>query len=156
MLYGKKKGAEAFEELVEIKDVPESGSDPEQIEVTTLKSEIKQYVAGRQDSTLQNFLYNYTEKNYFTKVKPYCDGNIHEFLIVFQDNTGTLIEGSASTRKNAVSQNSAVEATLSITPQNIVDKTSTEVSALLKDEPPTPPTEEGDNTEESGGGQDTP
>lgn len=131
MLYGKKKGATAFEELVEIKDVPESGSDPEQIEVTTLKSKIKQYVAGRQDSTLQNFLYNYTEKNYFTKVKPYCDGNIHEFLIVFQDNTGTLIEGSASTRKNAVSQNSAVEATLSITPQNIEDKTSTEVNALL-------------------------
>ncbi len=131
MLYGKKKGATAFEELVEIKDVPESGSDPEQIEVTTLKSKIKQYVAGRQDSTLQNFLYNYTEKNYFERVKPYCNGEIHEFLIVFQDNTGTLIEGSASTRKNAVSQNSAVEATLSITPQNIVDKNSTEVSALL-------------------------
>ena len=131
MLYGKKKGATAFEELVEIKDVPESGSDPEQIEVTTLKSKIKQYVAGRQDSTLQNFLYNYTEANYFTKVMPYCNGEVHEFLVAFPDGTGTLITGSARTRKNAVSQNSAIEATLSITPMDIVDKTSTEVSALL-------------------------
>ncbi|MCI8620313.1 MAG: hypothetical protein HFJ50_00220 [Clostridia bacterium] len=131
MLYGKKKGATAFEELVEIKDVPESGSDPEQIDVTTLKRKIKSYVAGRQDSTLQSFTYNYTEENYFTKVMPYCNGEIHEFLVVFQDETGTLIEGSATTRKNAVSLNSAVEATLAITPQNIVDKNSTEVSALL-------------------------
>lgn len=131
MLYGKKKDATAFEELVEIKDVPESGSDPEQIEVTTLKSKIKQYVAGRKDSSLQNFTYNYTEENYFTKVMPYCKGEIHEFLIAFPDGTGTLIEGSAETRKNAVSLNSALEATLSITPQNIEDKTSTEVNALL-------------------------
>ena len=30
MLYGKKKGANSFTELVEIKDVPDTGSDPEQ------------------------------------------------------------------------------------------------------------------------------
>lgn len=80
MLYGKKKGATTFSQLVKIKDVPESGSDPEQIEVTTLDSKIKQYVAGRQDSTLQNFLYNYTEKNYFERVMPYCNGEIHESI----------------------------------------------------------------------------
>lgn len=131
MLYGKKKGATAFSKLVSIKDVPESGSDPEQIEVTTLESKIKQYVAGRQDSPSQAFTYNYTEDNYFTKVKPFCDGNVHEFLVVFPDGTGTYIKGSADTRKNAVSLNSALEATLTITPMDIEDKTSTEVSALL-------------------------
>lgn len=131
MLYGKKKGATAFTKLVSIKDVPESGADPEQIEVTTLESKIKQYVAGRQDSPSQAFTYNYTEENYFTKVLPYCNGEIHEFLVAYPDGTGTLITGSAQTKKNAVSLNSALEATLTITPMDIVDKTSTEVSALL-------------------------
>lgn len=131
MLYGKKKGATAFSKLVSIKDVPESGADPEQIEVTTLESKIKQYVAGRQDSPSQAFTYNYTEDNYFTKVMPYCNGEVHDFLVAYPDGTGTLITGSAQTKKNAVSLNSALEATLTITPMNIVDKTSTEVSALL-------------------------
>lgn len=131
MLYGKKKGATAFTELVEIKDTPDSGSDPEQIEVTTLKRKRKAYVAGREDSPSQSFIYNYTEENYFTKVKPFCDGNVHEFLIIYPDETGTYIKGSANTRKNAISLNSAIEATLVITPEDIVDKTSTEVEALL-------------------------
>lgn len=131
MLYGKKNGGTAFSELVEIKDVPESGSDPEQIDVTTLKRKTKTYVPGRKDSSLQSFTYNYTEENYFTKVMPFCDEKVHDFLVVFPDGTGTLIQGTAETRKNAISLNSALEATLAITPQNIVDKTSTEVSALL-------------------------
>ena len=50
MLYGKKKGATAFTELIEIKDVPDTGSEPETIEVTTLKDTRKSYIMGRQDS----------------------------------------------------------------------------------------------------------
>ena len=121
MLYGKKKGSEKFTKLVAIKDVPESGADPEQIDVTTLESKIKQYVAGRQDSSLQSFTYNYTKDNYFIKVMPYCDGEVHEFLVVFPDDRGTKLTGSARTRKNAVSANSAIDAVLAITPMNIED-----------------------------------
>lgn len=132
MLYAKKSGDTKFTELVEIKDVPESGNDPEQIEVTTLKRSKKVYVAGREDVPTQTFTYNYTEENYFTKVLPYADGTtINEFLVKFQDGTGTLITGSAVTRKNSVSLDSAVEASLVITPTEIEDKTSTEVSALI-------------------------
>lgn len=131
MLYGKKKGTTAFSHLVKIIDVPENKSDPEQIEVTTLDSKIKQYVEGRQESPVQNFTYNYTEDNYFTKVMPYCNGEIHEFLLVLGDGTGTLITGSAKTKRNSISRGSSVEAVLTITPMNIEDKTSTEVSALL-------------------------
>lgn len=133
MLYVKNSQSK-FEELVEIKDTPDTGSDPEQIEVTTLKRKKKAYVAGRQDSPSQAFTYNYTEENYFEKVMPYCDGEIHDFLVKYPDGTGTLINGSATTRKNAISLNSAIEATLVITPQDIVDKTSTEVTALLATE----------------------
>ena len=133
MLYVKNELSK-FEELVEIKDTPDTGSDPEQIEVTTLKRKKKAYVAGREDSPSQSFTYNYTEENYFTNVKIYCDGEIHDFLVVYPDGTGTLITGSATTRKNAISLNSAIEATLVITPQDILDKTSTEVTALLATE----------------------
>ncbi len=129
-----KNSSSRFEELVEIKDTPDSGSDPEQIEVTTLKRKKKVYVAGREDSTSQAFTYNYTEENYYTKVKPYCDGAIHDFLVVYPDGTGTLITGSATTRKNGITLNSAIEATLVITPTDIVDKTSEEVTALLAEE----------------------
>lgn len=62
---------------------------------------------------------------------PYCNGEVHDFLVAYPDGTGTLITGSAQTKKNAVSLNSALEATLTITPMNIVDKTSSEVTALL-------------------------
>lgn len=130
MLYVKNSQSK-FEELVEIKDTPDTGSDPEQIEVTTLKRVKKAYVAGRQDSPSQSFTYNYTEENYFEKVIPYCDGAIHDFLVKYPDGTGTLITGSATTRKNAISLNSAIEATLVITPTDIVDKDSEEVTALL-------------------------
>lgn len=130
MLYVK-NSSNKFIELVEIKDTPDTGSDPEQIEVTTLKRKKKAYVAGREDSPTQSFTYNYTEENYFTNVKTYCDGEIHDFLVKYPDGTGTLITGSATTRKNAISLNSAIEATLVITPTDIVDKDSEEVTALL-------------------------
>ena len=130
MLYVK-NSSNKFEESVEIKDTPDTGADPEQIEVTTLKRKKKVYVEGRQDSPSQSFTYNYTEENYFEKVMPYCDGEIHDFLVKYPDGTGTLITGSATTRKNAITLNSAIEATLVVTPQDIVDKSSEEVTALL-------------------------
>ena len=108
MLYGKKKGTAKFTELVEIKDTPDTGSDPEQIDVTTLKRKTKAYVEGRTD-------------------------NIHDFLVKYPDGTGTTIKGSAKTRINGISLNSAIEATLIITPVDIDFKTSTEVTALLAD-----------------------
>lgn len=131
MLYGKKKGATTFTELVEIVDVPDMGSEPEQIEVTTLKSIKKQYIEGRQDSPVQAFTYNATKENYFDRVMPYCNREIHEFLLVFPDKTGVLIIGSARTNRKGYGRNSAREATLSITPMDIQDKTNTEVEALL-------------------------
>lgn len=134
MLWGKKNGTNAYAELVEIKDVPESGSEPETIEVTTLKMKRKAYIPGRQDSPSQAFTFNYTEANYFTKVKPYCDGKVHEFLVVFPDGTSTYIKGKATAYKNAVSANSSIEATLVITTEEIEDKTSAETTALLPEQ----------------------
>ncbi len=131
MLYAKKAGGTTFDELIEIKDTADTGGEPEQIDVSTMKRKVKVYVEGRKESPSQTFTYNYTENNYFKKVKPYCDGKIHNFLIIYPDGTGTLIIGSATTKKNGISLNSAIEATLTVTPIDIVDKTSEEVTALL-------------------------
>lgn len=131
MLWAKANGSDAYAELVEIKDVPESGGEPETIDVTTLKRPRNVYIEGRTDSPTQTFTYNYTEENYFTKVKPLCNGEVHEFLVVFPDGTSTYIKGTAKTYKNSVSVNSAIEASLVITPEEIDDKTSTQTTALL-------------------------
>lgn len=126
------KGAnDKYAELVEIKNVPESGSDPNTIDVTTLKDPVMSYINGRQDTSTQSFTYNYTEHNYFDLVKPICDREPKEFLVVFPDGTGTYIKGVADTRKSELSVNSAIEATLTITVETIADKTSAEVTALL-------------------------
>ena len=131
MLYGKKKGATAFTELIEIKDVPDTGSEPETIEVTTLKDTRKSYIMGRQDSPAQSFTYNYDEVKMHDKVMQYCDGDVHDFLVVFPDGSGYTIKGSASTYVKGYSANSAIEATLTIVAEVIEFKKKTEVDALL-------------------------
>lgn len=95
-----------------------------------MSSPIKQYIDDRQDTPEQDFTYNRTAEKY-AKVKTVCDGNVHEFLIVYSDGTGTYIKGTAQTWKNDLSTGSAQEATLHIVATDIVDKTKEEVSALL-------------------------
>ena len=124
------KKTNAFEELIEIKSVPASGTDPETLEVTTLKDVRKAYIAGRQDSPQQAFTFNRTAQNY-EKAKAICDGTEKEFLVVFSDGTGTWIKGVANVYKNEVTVNSVQEGTLTITTSDIQDKTASEVTTLL-------------------------
>lgn len=124
------KSGNTFTELLEITSVPAEGSAGGTIEVTTLKSPIKQYIPDRPDTPDQDFNYNYTESN-FTKAKALCDGDVHEFLVKFQDGTGYIITGTAQTWINEVSRGSAVEATLHIVANGIEWKTSSEVTTLV-------------------------
>ena len=131
MLYAKKKGETKFIELIEIKDVPDTGSDPEQIEVTTLKDTKKSYIMGRQDSPSQAFTYNYDEVKFHEKVLPYCNGAVNDFLVKFPDGSGYTIKGSANTYVKGYGTNSAIEATLTVIAEEIVFKKKTEVTALI-------------------------
>lgn len=124
------KGTNAYAELVGIKSVPASGSAGSTIDVTELKSKIKQYIDDRQDTPAQDFTYNRTASKY-EAVKAICDGKVHEFLVAFSDGTGTYIKGTAQTWKNEISAGSAQEATLHIVAQDIVDKTAEEMATLL-------------------------
>lgn len=124
------KGSTNYEELVNIKSVPASGAEGGTIEVTELDSPVKQYIEDRMDLPAQDFTYNITPEKY-EKVKEVCDGEEHEFLIVFNDGMGTYIKGTAQTWKNEFSAGSAREGTLHIVATNISDKTSSEVTELL-------------------------
>lgn len=128
MLYWKNNGT--YQELVGIKDVPDSGSAGGTIEVTELKSPIKQYVADRKDTPEQDFTINRTAEKY-AAIQAAADGAEHEFLVVFSDGTGTYIKGTAQVWKNGFSAGSAQEATLHIVAVEIIDKTKAEVDALL-------------------------
>ncbi len=131
MLLGKKGEDPKFTELIEIKDVPDTGSDPEQIEVTTLKDPKKRYIKGRQDCPAQAFTYNYEDEKFHKKVLPYCDGKVNEFLVKFPDGSGYTIKGSAETYVKGFGVNAPIEAVLTIAPEEIVFKTAEEVTALL-------------------------
>lgn len=128
MLYWKK--GNAYEELVGIKDVPDSGSAGGTIEVTELKSPIKQYVADRKDTPEQDFTINRTAEKY-AAIQAAADGAEHEFVVVFSDGTGTYIKGTAQVWKNGFSAGSAQEATLHIVAVEITDKTKAEVDELI-------------------------
>ena len=129
MLYAKNSEGK-FAEFLEITSAPAEGSAGGTIEVTVLKSAVKQYIPDRVDTPDQDFGYNYTEAN-FTKALEYADGDEHDFLVKFQDGTGYTITGSAQTWINEVSRGSAVEATFHVVANNIVWKSSSEVTSLL-------------------------
>jgi len=118
---------EEYRKLVSIKSVPASGAEAGTIEVTELDSPVKQYIADRLDTPAQSFTYNRTAEKY-EAVKSICDGEPHEFLIVFSDGTGTYIRGTARTWKNEMSAGAAQEATLQIVATSIEDKDEAEMA----------------------------
>lgn len=124
------KNGEKYEELIEIISAPAEGSAGGTIEVTTLKSAVKQYIADRPDVPEQDFGYNYTETNR-AKVNTICDGAVHDFLVKFQDGSGYTITGTAQTWTNEIGRGQALEATLHVVATDVAWKTATEVTALI-------------------------
>ena len=124
------KSGNSYTELLAIISAPAEGSAGGTIEVTTLKSPTKQYIPDRPDVPEQDFGYNYTEANR-TSANTVCDGEVHDFLVKFQDGSGYTIKGTAQTWVNEVGRGQAVEGTLHIVATEVVWKTATEVTALL-------------------------
>lgn len=106
------------------------GAEGGTIEVTTLKSPIKQYIPDRPDTPAQDYTYNRTSGNY-DKVKAICDGKEHEFLTVASDGTSTYTKGVPQTWKTGYGTGSAQEAVLHIVATDIQDKTVEETTTLL-------------------------
>lgn len=129
MLYNKTSPATSYSELIEITGAPATGSDASQIEVTTLKSKIKQYIKDRKEVPAMNFTFNYTEDNYKKVVA--IENQVSEFIYKFQDGSGFYLKAEPTIFVGEASRGSAISATLNLTVQEIEWKTKSEIEELI-------------------------
>ena len=78
-----KKGTEpdTYEKLVDIKEFPDLGGEPEMLETTTLSDNMQTYIPGVQSLDALEFTANYTKED-FTKLKA-LEGQECEFAVWF-------------------------------------------------------------------------
>ena len=69
----------AYTKLVDIKEFPDLGGDPEMIETTTLSDNVQTNIPGVQSSTGFTFVTNYNLKDY-QKIKA-LEGDTHSFAV---------------------------------------------------------------------------
>lgn len=62
----KASGESSYSKLVDIKEFPDLGGDPEMLETTTMSDATKTYILGLQDMDTLNFVANYTKGDFST------------------------------------------------------------------------------------------
>ncbi len=76
-----KQTAEAWEKLVDIKEFPDLGGEPEMLETTTLSDKMQTYIAGIQSLEGLSFNANYTKAD-FKKLKA-LEGKTEKYAVWF-------------------------------------------------------------------------
>lgn len=76
-----KQIAEAWEKLVDIKEFPDLGGEPEMLETTTLSDKMQTYIAGIQSLEGLSFNANYTKAD-FKKLKA-LEGKTEKYAVWF-------------------------------------------------------------------------
>lgn len=71
----------AYEKLVDIKDFPDLGGEPEMLETTTLSDKMQTYIPGIQNLDALAFTANYTKEK-FTELKG-MEGTEHDYAVWF-------------------------------------------------------------------------
>lgn len=77
----KSAAAADYTKLVDIKDFPDLGGEPELLETTTLTDNMQTYIPGIQSLDALNFTCNYTKSEY-TTIKG-LEGSEHDFAVWF-------------------------------------------------------------------------
>jgi hypothetical protein len=120
------KKADAYEKLVDIKDFPDLGGEPEMLETTTLSDSMQTFIEGIQSSDALEFNTNYDLETY--KTISAMKGKESEFAVWFggTEAGGTLtptgddgkfeFKGYISIRVVGTGVNEVREATISIAP----------------------------------------
>ncbi len=115
----------SWEKLVDIKEFPDLGGEPEMIDVTTLSDKISKYVPGIQDNDSMAFVANYTKTDY-AAVQALERKQNEKYAVWFggTESSGTVtpdgsngkfaFEGELSLYVNGAGTNAAVEMTISI------------------------------------------
>ena len=126
LLMYRENGTEGtFNKLVDIKDFPDLGGEPEMLETTTLSDKAQTYINGIQSMDAMTFTYNY-DKETFTTIKG-LEGKKLDFELWFGPTTG---EEASESNNDGIFQwtgdlvtwvgggtvNEVVEATISIAP----------------------------------------
>ena len=58
------KSGDSYEKLIDIKDFPDLGGEPEMLETTTLSDKMQTYIPGIQSLDALTFTCNYTKEEY--------------------------------------------------------------------------------------------
>lgn len=87
----KKGSGSSYEKLVDIKDYPDLGGEPEMLDTTTLSDGARTYIPGIQSQEALTFTANYT-KNDYTTLKA-LEGTEYDFAVWF----GASVSGGTVT-----------------------------------------------------------
>lgn len=87
----KKGSGSSYEKLVDIKDYPDLGGEPEMLDTTTLSDGARTYIPGIQSQEALTFTANYTKTDY-TTLKA-LEGTEYDFAVWF----GASVSGSTVT-----------------------------------------------------------
>lgn len=131
------KESSAYEKVIDIKEFPDLGGEPEMLETTTLSDRMQTYISGIQSLDALSFTANYTLADY-KKLKE-LEGKSEEYAVWFGgteagDNvtpTGTdgkfKFTGQLSVYANGGGVNEVVGMTISIAPSTpiVLDEKST-------------------------------
>lgn len=108
------KEALVFVEVAGVKGIPQLGSDPERVDVTTLASKKRAYIAGLQDVDNLEFAIVYQTSN-FTKIHALVEKKEQaEFEIAFPDGLKVTFKGEPSFKFSGAEVNGALEFSLVI------------------------------------------
>lgn len=72
----------AFTKLVSIKDFPDLGGAPDQVEITDLDDDVQKFLLGVQSMSALEFTANYIPNDYDT-LSDMADGTIKKFCVAF-------------------------------------------------------------------------
>lgn len=86
-----KKNLETYEKLIDIKDFPDLGGEPEMLETTTLSDGMQTFIPGIQKADGLTFTANYTKADY-DKIKK-LEGEEADYAVWF----GATVSGSTVT-----------------------------------------------------------
>lgn len=124
-----------YEKLIDIKEFPDLGGDPEMLETTTLTDKMQTYVMGIQSADGLEFTANYTLADY--KTCKALEGTDEYYAVWFGGTeadgvvtpTGSdgkfEFQGQLSVRPNGAGVNEVVEMTVTIAPSTVITQTET-------------------------------
>ena len=121
-----KKGDTDYEKLIDIKDFPDLGGDPELLETTTLSDKMQTFIEGIQSSEALAFTANYTSADFKTLLE--LKGLQTEFAVWFggTETAGVVtptgsdgkqkFTGTLTVKMSGAEVNSVVEMVITIVP----------------------------------------